>query len=131
MSQPDDGVRDIGSPFRVFNPMNRSELFDVDFHPQVVRADEIHPSEVLDDPKDSDEEDPSSVQASADDSSTTEKSESLETQENSAPVEKASLSLVSQDSPPQTSPGSVEPPVETPPLPPAKTRSSQGADKSS
>jgi hypothetical protein len=132
MTQPEkDTARDIGSPFRVFSPTDRHELFDLDFHPQVVRADEIHPSEVQDDPKD---EALSSALESAEGSSTGETSLSLDGLESSALAEKEPLPGLEDLDPPSTdgtSPGDSELPAVTPPLPPAKTPSSRSAGKSS
>lgn len=128
MSQQEDGVRDIGAPFRMFSPGDPAAVFDVDFHPQVVKSDEIHPSEVTGDPKD---EASSSVPASAEDSMTQEKSPSLDGPENPAPAGKESLpGLEDLDLSSETSLGDDEPPAETPPLPPATTASSRSAAKS-
>ena len=131
MTQQDDGVRDIGSPFRMFSPGEPAAVFDVDFHPQVVRSEEIHPSEVQEDPKD---EESSSALESAEGSSTAEKSPSSEGPEKPAPVEKELTQVPGLEdlgSPDETSPGDDVPPAPTPPQPPATTRSSRSAGKSS
>lgn len=130
MTQQDDGVRDIGSPFRMFSPGDPAAVFDVDFHPQAVRVEDLHPSEVADDPKD---EAPSSALESAEGSSTLEKLTPVVTPESLASVEKASQvpGLEDLGSPDETSPGGDVPPVPTPPQPPAPTRSSRSAGKSS
>ena len=132
MIQPDDdGVRDLGSPFRMFSPNDLGSMYDVDFHPMVVRADEVHPSEVAD-PKAMDEVDPSSAPESAPDSSTQVTSTSSESPDSPAPAEKESQvpGLEDLDLPSETSPGDVTPPVAIPPSPPAKTPSSRSAAKS-
>lgn len=132
MSQPDDGARDIGSPFRVFNPHDLSSMFDVDFAPQPVSVRDIHPTEIEPDPKD---EESSSVQESAEGSSTREMSTQPATPENPVSAEKVSSvpgleDLLDSSPPTPTSLGSEMPPVSVPPLPPAKTPSSRSAGKS-
>lgn len=126
MTQPeDDGVRDIGTPFRLFTSDNPTELFDVDFHPQAVSVRDVHPSEFA--PK---AEESSSATESAEGSLTPEQSQSPDTPANPAPVEKEQVpGLEDLDSPEQTSDGSATPPVVTPPSPPAPTRSSRNAGK--
>jgi len=129
MHTDEDGVRDIGSPFKVFSPLDMSSLYDVDFAPQPVSVRDVHPSELAANPKD---EESSSAQESVEDSTTPEKSNSPDPLENPAPVEREPVPTGLEDlvSSNETSPGDETPPAATPPLPPGKTPSSRSAVKS-
>jgi hypothetical protein len=134
MSQPgQDEPRELLSPVKFFDPRAGRVDGEMDLTPKVVRSDDVLPTEAGDVVPKAEDLTELSVQESVGTSlepAREPESSVPVTKENSSLTEVPGLEDLERVSPEETSPGENVPPVVTPPLPPAATRSSRSAAKS-
>jgi hypothetical protein len=134
MSQPgQDEPRELLSPVKFFDPRAGRVDGEMDLTPKVVRSDDVLPIEAGDVVPKAEDLTELSVQESV--GTSLEPAKGAEssvpvTKENSPLTEVPGLEDLERVSPEETNPGENVPPVVTPPLPPAATRSSRSAAKS-
>jgi hypothetical protein len=134
MSQPgQDEPRELLSPVKFFDPRAGRVDGEMDLTPKVVRSDDVLPTEAGDVVPKAEDLTELSVQESVGTSLEPAKGPESSvpvTKENSSLTEVPGLEDLERVSPEETNPGENVPPVVTPPLPPAATRSSRSAAKS-